>query len=274
MLPFISSSRLLIFDLDGTLYEDTAHFDYYANLLMQRVGAKSSFYEEYEKMKQGKHPVNVGKGYNVEHDCIVTIDPMDFALLAVEDWDGTKWDERKQREVFGDKVTFDFEHTIAIGDGWWLPYVTALHYGLSREEAYFCYQETKEFMITDEFKLKKTPGLLEGLQQLKRNKVLVLVSNSDEQDVSRLLKELGLENIFAEIIPSAQKPAYTAKRFTYLLDKYQCAPEEAVSIGDNFINDIAPALRLGMKTILIHNTPLEKRENFHQVTTLANAFLD
>lgn len=251
MEEMFEKGQLFIFDLDGTLYEGTDHFDYYAKRLLIDVeeNYKQAFLDDYEKMKNGLHPVKIGRIYDVEKDAILTLDPITLKVINVETWEGESWTETEKKQIYDKPLTFDFEHLIAIGDGWWLPFAAAKHYGV--RNCYPRYVETKEYMVTKFFQLEMIPGVKEGLKSLKRTKKVVLVTNSDIDDVGRLLGELQLDGIFEHIVASAQKPTKTEAIFEKLLFQYEADAEEVVSIGDNFINEIAPALKMNMKAIYI-----------------------
>lgn len=277
MEPLIVKSQLLIFDLDGTLYEDTDHFDYYASLLEKRLPSdqQSLFSAEYQKMKDGKHPVTIGKAYDADRDSVITVDAMTGKATAVHDWDGREWNQEEIAGTYKGPLQYDFDHIIAIGDGWWLPYSTGRHFGLTSLDTYESYNATKEYMVSGNFQLTKTPGLKNGLHKLKQDKDLVLITNSEKDDVKRLLKELDLENIFDEIIPSALKPAKTKKHFKALMERYGTSPEQTVSIGDNFINEMAPALSLGMNAVYIQpHLQSSEHKNLNIVPSLADVFHD
>lgn len=250
---WLDDAKLLIFDLDGTLYEDTDHFDYFASSLKEMLSPEKQedFQKEYEQIKHGEHPVTIGKAYDAVRDAVVTVDPMTGKATAACDWNGRDWPTCKVHETYPEQLRFDFEKMIAIGDGWWLPQTTGRHFGLPSQITVDCYNKTKEYMVTDAFQLTKTPGLKAGLLRLKREKTTVLLTNSQKDDVERLLSELDLNGLFDEIIPSAMKPAETESHFKKIMATHGVKPEEAVSIGDNLINEIAPALRLGMKAIYI-----------------------
>lgn len=267
MKSFLEAAKLVIFDLDGTLYEDTDHFDYYADLMKEKLPEEEQqkFQHDYEAMKAGNHVVKIGKAYDVERDYVLTLDPINLEVTEVHDWNGNVVQYSYQQPL-----TFNFENMIAIGDGWWLPFVTAKHYGV--EDTYTSYNQTKEYMVTDQFQLTKTPGLKQGLLELKETKKIVLCTNSDLDDVGRLLKELELDTVFEHILTSSMKPTKTEEHFKKLLAQYEVEPHEAVSIGDNFINEIAPALKLGMKAVYIHSASNERDENLFTIPTLANVW--
>lgn len=263
-----NEAKVFIFDLDGTLYEGTDHFDYYAERLLLDVteDKKEAFREDYEKMKKGEHPVKIGKAYDVERDTILTLDPFSLKVVNVQTWDGSEWPKEKATEVYQGDLAFDFETMIAIGDGWWLPFACAKHYGV--QKCYPRYVETKEYMVTDQFQLDQISGVREGLENLKKMKKIVLVTNSDIDDVGRLLKELNLDGVFEHIVTSAQKPSRTLEIFNDLLEQFDVTPEEVVSVGDNFINEIAPAIKMGMKGIYID--PLKGKLEHEQLLVVSS----
>ncbi|MDT8859569.1 HAD family hydrolase [Alkalihalobacillus sp. MEB130] len=262
----LANYKLVIFDLDGTLYEGTDHFDYYAEKLKAKVDQKNhdDFTSEYEKMKKGKHIVSIGKAYDVKQDLVLTVDPMTLMVSEAHRWDGECVPEEEISVLYPETLEFNFKDMIAIGDGWWLPFVTAKHYGV--EDCYPSYVATKEYMVTDQFTLEKLEGLREGLTQLKQDTQTVLVTNSDKDDVGRLLQELDLTDVFDHVVTSAQKPAQTTAIFKELLQQYEVDAAETVSIGDNFINEIAPALLLGMKGYYIN--PHDFKMDHHSLTVI------
>jgi putative hydrolase of the HAD superfamily len=264
----LEKSKLVIFDLDGTLYEGTTHFDYYAKLLEKNVAKidQANFLDDYTKMKQGQHIVSIGKAYDVQRDLVLTVNPTTLELEAAHKWDGTVVNEVKN--LYPSPLTFDFEHVVAIGDGWWLPFVAAKHYHV--EDCYSSYIATKKFMVSEEFTLEQTQGLPTYLHQLREKTNIVLLTNSDREDVLRILHELGLNEIFSHIITSAQKPTKTTDWFKELLSLYEVSPEESISVGDNFINDIAPALMLGMEALYIAPYDQEtKHKSLKQISSFS-----
>jgi FMN phosphatase YigB (HAD superfamily) len=258
-----TEGKLFIFDLDGTLYEGTDHFDYYAKRLLLDVAIenKEAFIRDYEMMKSGNHPIKIGKAYDVERDTVLTLDPFTLKVVKAETWHGEAWPNEQCIEVYSEQLSFDFEKMIAIGDGWWLPFAAAKHYGVQNSHAR--YVETKEYMVTEQFHLEPIQGVREGLLRLKETKKIVLVTNSDIDDVGRLLKELSLDGVFEHIITSAKKPSRTEELFNHLITQYEVKPKEVVSVGDNFINEIAPALLMGMNGIYID--PLESQLTHKQL---------
>ncbi|MBM7542748.1 HAD family hydrolase [Amphibacillus cookii] len=262
--------KLYIFDLDGTLYEETDHFDYYAKRLMECVPAQDqdNYWADYQQTKQGNHVIAIGKAYDVERDLSVTVDPLTLQATAAHKWDGTP--VQNVAAIYGkDALSFDFTSLVAIGDGWWLPFACAKHYGVKDTQP--SYHATKAYMVTDQFQLREIEGLRSFLLSLKTTDKIVLMTNSDREDVTRLLKELNLVGVFDHIISSARKPEKTRYYFEQLQSFYQLPYQQMVSIGDNFINEIAPALMLGMEAIYLSpHDPGGSHENLVQYSHIAD----
>jgi len=246
-------SECIIFDLDGTLYEDTHHFQHYANLLKKGLVKKDQlkFQEDYAKMVAGDHIVKIGRVYDYVNDTILEVDSYTLKVTRAWDWNGNE----TSTVDYTEPIQPNFDTMIAIGDGWWPPNVCARHYGHSDPQ--YAYNETKVFMASEHFKLSKITHLREALLHLKNKRQIVLLTNSDSEDVKRLLSLLNLQGVFAEIVTSARKPELTTEHFKNLIDKFNLKPKEALSVGDNFLNEIAPAEMLGMKSIFIDSQNMD-----------------
>lgn len=99
-----------------------------------------------------------------------------------------------------------------------------------------------------------------ALKLLKPRYPLGLISNFTG-NLQVILEEQGYSGFFDSVTESfyvgASKPEL--KIFHEALAKQQFRPEECLYVGDNPVNDIAPAKSLGMKAILIHE-PGKRRE--------------
>ncbi len=275
MLPthsFIEDSKVLIFDLDGTLYEDTAHFDLFAEKLQKLVphDQQENFQQDFQKVKNGTHPLAIGKVYDAQEDLIWTWDPFIETLTMPETWSGELHNQQDKHLKFP-ASSFDFDRWIAIGDGWWPPYVLARHYGVPMKTCHNAYNETKVDMAKGDGWITETPGLRDFLHKLKDDMKIVLMTNSDAVDVERLLEHLSLQHAFETKITSAVKPVRTKEHFEQIVNQYNVPPEKVISIGDNFMNEIAPALQMGMKAVwLTPDQPQQAHENLWPVTSLVD----
>ncbi|MGM8216337.1 HAD family hydrolase [Bacillaceae bacterium W0354] len=241
---------LIIFDMDGTLYEGREHFKLHVNNLLEKLPSdkQKQFMDIYNRVLEGHHPLQIGKIYDGARDLFWSWDPFEEKLIEARNWD----DEVVQVEDAPTHMAaqdFDFVNWVPVGDGWWPPYAIARHFGLNVAEIQESYNLTKVQMAEQDGYLQQTPGLKEYLKELKADKKLIVCTNSDEEDAKRLLKFLEIDDCFDELIPSALKPVMTKKYFQEVLESYQVDASRAVSVGDNYMNEIAPALQLGMYAV-------------------------
>ncbi|MFB9974228.1 HAD family hydrolase [Allobacillus sp. SKP2-8] len=248
----IEQADVVIFDLDGTLYEGKGHFKLHTENLKSRVreDLQEAFQEKYNQYENGESPLQIGKIYDGERDLIWSWDPFQETLTEARNWENEVV-EVENAPSYMQASDFDFDQWVPIGDGWWPPYAVARHFGVTVEEIKESYDQTKVQMAELEGFLNHTPGLKEYLEELSKRKTLLVCTNSDLEDAKRLLSFLELEQFFVEVIPSALKPVNTKKHFNYVIEKYNVDAEKLVSVGDNFMNEIAPALQLGMNTVWI-----------------------
>lgn len=131
------------------------------------------------------------------------------------------------------------------------------------------------------FGLRKTPwpsedevvydDARETLETLKnRGYRLGIIANQPAGTAQRL-QERGLSEFFDTVIASAEagvaKP--DSRIFEMALNAAECAPSNAVMVGDRLDNDILPAKKLGMKTVWIR-----KGMSRHQDISLGKGIAD
>jgi FMN phosphatase YigB (HAD superfamily) len=244
--------KVIVFDLDGTLYEDTHHFEYYAKRLQSKLPfeKQARFWEDYQSANQGKHSLKIGRIYDVKRDLIL-VQEHNYVKEAYT-WIGTPLSAEEVSELFPSPIVIDQLHIISIGDLWWLPITIARHYGLSANLSYKAFLETRSFMMGPEFFMTRVPGFMDILVKIKEKGFkLTLLTNSPEPDSEIILSKLGLEKLFDLKIFEGKKPTHTAKRFNDIKEHFQVEYIQILSIGDNWINEILPATELGCSTILI-----------------------
>lgn len=114
------------------------------------------------------------------------------------------------------------------------------------------FSRTREFMLSDACELEVPDGLVELLERTAGTSRRVLVSNTPSFGVMPLLARLGLTTLLDEIVCDAAKPRGFAERLRGYA-QIDALPERSVlSIGDHFVNDIAPALEAGCSTAYIN----------------------
>jgi FMN phosphatase YigB (HAD superfamily) len=244
--------KVIVFDLDGTLYEDTHHFEYYAKQLQHKLPAEKheSFWKDYQSALDLKHALQIGRVYDVEHDLVLVHEHN--RVQEVYSWDGSPLTNVNISDLYPDPIVIEQLKMLSIGDLWWLPAAIAKHYGISAKRSKEAFLETRSYMMSSEFVMKPVNGFKEALWSLKEKGFkLALLTNSLEKDSEAILFKLGLEHLFDKKIFEGQKPTHTVERFNELKEHFQVEYSDIVSIGDNWINEILPAAELGCSTILI-----------------------
>lgn len=100
-------------------------------------------------------------------------------------------------------------------------------------------------MATPQCALEVPEGLRDLLVDLHDRARLVLASNTPSRFVFPLLARLEILECFDEISCQSEKPARFAARLEGVAATTGLSPAHVMSIGDHFVNDIAPAVALG-----------------------------
>ncbi|NSL50897.1 HAD family hydrolase [Calidifontibacillus erzurumensis] len=253
------SVKAIVFDLDGTLYEETAHFDYYANRIKDKLPDEKQnlFMRDYQLAVNFEHPLQIGRIYDVENDLILV--EQNGRIIEAYKWNGEPVVKEKLSQLYPNKITIDYKRMLNIGDLWWVPISIGAHYGALKEQSQQAFLETRDYMMSDQFKMKPIPGLKDLLEFLYKDIHLTLLTNSPEPDSEVILKKLGIDHLFHKKIFNGKKPVKTKKWFEQLRNEVDVKFSEILSVGDNEVNDIKPVSELGCQTIYIDTYQLGKK---------------
>lgn len=241
----------IVFDLDGTLYEDTHHFRYYADLIRKKLPleVQQQFEQDYVAVEEGSHTLKIGRIYDVQKDLILAHHHGNVTQGWT--WNGEIIPSHEIKELYPETLQFDLIDTLSIGDLWWVPVSIAKHYGLSSEEAYKAFLQTRQHMMTEEFEIQPLKEFADVLEKLHTKYTLILMTNSPQVDSETIIKKLGFTSYFHDKIFEANKPIHTGEKLSYISEKWNVPFNEMLSIGDNYINEILPASLIGCPTICI-----------------------
>jgi len=245
------AAKVIVFDLDGTLYEDTRHFDYYARLIANLLpeAQQREFMDQYAAAIEDRHAVKIGRVYDAHRDLLLVQQAGE--VLEAYQWDGTPLSEDSIAELYPEPITLDLTDVVSIGDIWWIPPVIGRHMGIPSAKSYEMFEQTRKWMMGPDFAMQPIPGLADALARLSRKKKLVLLTNSPRGDSEAILGKLGLAEVFDHKIFMGMKPVRSQDHFRELAKRYDCSFAEMISVGDNWVNDIDPPRELGCKTIFI-----------------------
>lgn len=268
-----TSLKLIIFDLDGTLYEDTHHFNFYAKALQKYVpeANKDNFWRDYLAGCQDQHTLRIGRIYDCEKDLVLV--QTHFIVQEAYSWDGEPLPLDEIHRLYPEPITIDMNRYLSAGDLWWVPGSMARHYGVTPEQSQTAFLETRAYMMTDEFQMTQRPELVQLLEDLNVSGCkLVLMTNSPEVDSERILVKLGLSHLFHFKQFQSQKPTKTGIWIENLKNHFHVEYSQILSVGDNWLNEILPALSLGCLSLYIDPHQIgETLESTYRVASLTEA---
>ncbi|QSO50422.1 HAD family hydrolase [Alicyclobacillus curvatus] len=252
--------RVFILDLDGTVYEEINHFEYYGEQLASHlpIEVREQYLRDVADALAGRHTLHYGDAYDVANRAILR----DETLL---DWEGNPLANPP-----GERIEF-------IDDPWNVYGNMAAYYGASSEAIQTAFAATRAYMESADFPMQGMPGLRDSIDRLKSAGVrFALATNSPEPDSRTILGKLGLTGAFELEIFNAKKQVNAPIHFRRFQEAFNVPFEQMVSVGDHFRNEIRPAIELGMKTVCIDRYHQPKRTGVsvivHRPSELATVF--
>lgn len=155
-----------------------------------------------------------------------------------------------QRDTYLNQVHahLDGQPGVVAGDNWEAVVKLALPYVQDGETFNNAFLATRTYMMSDECELEVPVELRRFLDRARGQVVLAVASNSPEQAALPLLDKLALLQSFDIVRHSTGKPAGLLPLADDIIEQYGLNPRLVMSIGDHYVNDIAPALERGWVT--------------------------
>lgn len=114
------------------------------------------------------------------------------------------------------------------------------------------FRRLRPFLLDGASDIRPDPQLRRFLKAGRRHARLVVVTNSQDSEARPLLRRLALEDGFDAVIAGAGKPEGLVDAYKTVSDLEPNVPvREVLSVGDNWNNDIVPALAEGWSTAYI-----------------------
>lgn len=244
--------RVIVYDLDGTVYDDNRHFELYAREIQSHLAPEhhEAFWADYTATVEGRHPaLRVGSFYDVARDLILI--PKNGQVLRALHWDGSEAPPMVRQQLYPGTVECDHSTMMNVGDLWWVPSAISAHYGGDAEGRTKAFLRIRDIMADPEFKVKPIPGLAETIEALKGKVVQVLATNSPQPDSEAILSKVGLASHFDKHYFRSNKPAGLRPIFAEIAQAYGVGLDAILSVGDNLVNEITPARAMGCQTVFI-----------------------
>lgn len=248
----LSAVRIIVYDLDGTVYDDIRHFELYSREIQSHLPepAQDSFWRDYEAVVAGRHPaLRIGTFYDSQHDLVLEM--KGGRVQRALHWDGSEIPPLLRQQLYPGPVEPDHRRVMNVGDLWWVPSAVSAHHGGKEENHHRSFLKIRDLMADPAFEIRPIPGLRAAVQALKGRVVQILATNSPQPDSEAILTKVQLIDLLDGFYFQSQKPAGLQRIFAHLSDEHQVPLSAILSIGDNLVNEIAPAAALGCQTVFI-----------------------
>lgn len=238
--------RVAIFDLDGTLYQGEGFLPrYFDELATHTELAREVVAGETERILRGEHVLHLGDFYDPGTDRVLRAPA--WRVERVLSWEGAAVEDVRQ----GAAVGFTDE-LIYVGDAWQAVLALAAHHRVSPQQQDRAFQAVREAINAAVDAFLDTSALEAVLDEVDRFDHRFVMTNTPEHLGRSLVEGLGLPERFDGIRYGANKPVGLGRWLEELTAALGVVPDEILCVGDNYFNDILPAVRAGCRTIWIH----------------------
>ncbi len=235
--------RVVIFDLDGTLYQGEAFVPRYLELIGQHTGIDVEVARvELDAILAGEHPVPLGVFYDPDVDRVLHAPA--WRIVGAADWHGEPVDDPR----IGRNVGYR-DGLIYLGDAWQVVRVVAAHLGAPADGVKAAFHAVREAINTASDQLLDTSALASVLAELHRFEHRLLMTNTPEALGRALVDALGLAEHFDGVRFGARKPAGLEQWLDELTAELAVDADQILCVGDNYFNDVLPAVRSGCRAI-------------------------
>jgi FMN phosphatase YigB (HAD superfamily) len=255
-MEWLQDIKVVIFDLDGTLYQDESFLERYLYFLMEGSeweGELTRIHRESTAILSNEHPLRIGLFYNPLHEHILQHDG-EYATGALS-WDGQEIDAQTFASLYGQKHGFIKEY-MYVGDAWSVVSVIAHHFRIPEPKRKEAFLRVRKEMLESTKAIIAQEAVRKAISELRCHKVLM--TNSPPETGRDFVKYLGVDELFDDIRYGGNKPWGLPDYVNELAKQEEIAPAQMLSIGDHAWNDLYPVRRLGGRTVWI--SPYESQD--------------
>ena len=234
-----SKVKVILFDLDGTLYQDTVfHRDYIQTLVDNTPyqAWKDQLVTFTDEILMGKH-LEMNSFYEEK---IVEFSTFDEYIVRI-------------KELLVPDVSFEeyYQGSIAglcyLGDAWSVVTLIAISLGLREERGNYAFLSIREKMMKEN--LAQNNELIQTVSALKERYTTILLSNSPQQTAFDFVKKLGFQDAFTHMSFESGKPIALQKKILEYVPEICHDFNCLLSIGDHALNEIINVQMIGGQTI-------------------------
>lgn len=233
--------KTVVFDLDGTVYQNNHFHPDYIHYLLEGSGKchwEAPLVKLIDDIFAGKRLKMNAYYASAEIQAAQFEDysaALEKALLP-----GLTFDESILRK-----------DVIFLGDAWAVVSLIGSTLGLLKNDrGDEVYRKTRRKMSADG--MQGNQRLKAAILELGNHYETVLLTNSYEQTAEDFLAQLDFSGIFTKIVYSAHKPFGLVEKLSRCCPQLFEKPETFLSVGDHAFNDLMPLQKLGCKTLWIN----------------------
>lgn len=233
--------KYVIFDLDGTLYQNTEFYHDYIRFLTHRT-SKAKWTDNLIELA-----TQIFNGQVLPMNTFIKTNSCDAETFL-------EYLEKLKKLETADLCYIEAlqaKDMTYLGDAWAVVGFLGKTLGLlenGRGEQ--VYRQTRQKMNADGMAGDARLGKV--ISKLSSHFTIILASNSYEQTALQFLRQLGFDGLFSNIVFSANKPFGLIESLERTVPDILLNPESVVSIGDHAFNDLMPIAQLGGRTVFIN----------------------
>lgn len=236
--------KTIIFDLDGTIYQNTTFHRDYLHFLVQ--GTKWAQWEP--ALVEFAERVFAGQALVMNRFYKTTpLNPQTpsefFSALEQQLCPPLTYQEALSRSDL-----------LYLGDAWAVVTLIGDTLGLlAGERKDQIYRLTRRRM--EEQGMEGSTSLRLAIKELTSWYDVILLSNSHEETALEFLRQLGFEGLFPLVCSGANKPFEMITKLEQTYPQIFTKPESVLSIGDHAFNDLMPIKEKGGRTVWLNPFP-------------------
>ena len=239
-MHWLKDINVLIFDMDGTLYQDYTFMGRYIKKMMEDGFPEAEIQETVAlayDILEGKKQIKMGLLYDREQLVF-------YSHQNLEPSVSYSWDGKETEMVYSEEKLLSY-----IGDPWGIVELMAIKKKIGAETVKRAFNDVRREMLTEAYCISKHTDLLEEIKKFS-GKRAILMTNSPMPTGQDFVDFLGLDEIFDEIYIDGKKPNGIQNLMNELFAEGH-QPHEILSIGDHPWNDLYPVHKAGGHTCLI-----------------------
>ncbi|MDF2963633.1 MAG: hypothetical protein K0S39_5368 [Paenibacillus sp.] len=260
-MEWFSKIKVIIFDMDGTLYQEDTFMDRYIRYLLEgteREEETEAYIAMARNILSGQHPVKLGHFYHKLDDVALIQNTGSFIQGLIPE--GHALDQQKFAELY-ESLSLTDPNLIYMGDPWGV--VTTIRHKckIPEQKMKAAFERIREEMILPPYQFEFHNEMLQAIQKVTAVDKKILMTNTYEKSGIDFLQYMQIIHVFDEIYCGAEKPFGIQKYVQSLLEQgYK--PHEILSIGDNPWNDLYPVKQIGGRTCFISPYPSGDEQNW------------